>query len=81
MSLALVELGRKRVLSVDDWAEIRRLHRAEKMSIRAIADARGVSRNTVRKGVESGRAAAVCASAYGVVGGRGRAEDPGVVAR
>jgi transposase len=35
------------VLSVDDWAEIRRLHRAEGLSIRAIAWVRGVSRNTV----------------------------------
>jgi transposase len=36
------------VLSVDDWAEIRRLHRAEGLSIRAIARVRGISRNTVR---------------------------------
>jgi len=36
------------VLSVDDWAEIRRLHRAEGLSVRAIARVRGVSRNTVR---------------------------------
>lgn len=35
-------------MSVDDWAEIRRLHRSEGMSIRAIARVRGVSRNTVR---------------------------------
>ena len=36
------------MLSVDDWAEIRRLHRAEGLSVRAIARVRGVSRNTVR---------------------------------
>jgi transposase len=41
------------VLSVDDWAEIRRLHRAEGVSIRAIARVRGVSRNTVRKAVQA----------------------------
>jgi transposase len=37
------------VLSVDDWAEIRRLHRAEGLSARAIARVRGVSRNTVAR--------------------------------
>jgi transposase len=42
------------VLSVDDWAEIRRLHRAEGLSIRAIARVRGVSRNTVRNAVRAG---------------------------
>ena len=36
------------MLSVEDWAEIRRLHRAEGMAIKAIARVRGVSRNTVR---------------------------------
>jgi transposase len=42
------------VLSVDDWAEIRRLHRAEGLSIRAIARVRGVSRNTVRNALKAG---------------------------
>jgi transposase len=36
------------VLSVEDWAEIRRLHRAEGMAIKTIARVLGVSRNTVR---------------------------------
>jgi transposase len=36
------------VLSVEDWAEIRRLHRAERMPIKAIARVMGVSRNTVK---------------------------------
>jgi transposase len=36
------------VLSVEDWAEIRRLHRAEGMPIKAIARVMGCSRNTVR---------------------------------
>jgi transposase len=36
------------VLSVEDWAEIRRLHRAEGMPIKAVARVLGVSRNTVR---------------------------------
>jgi transposase len=36
-------------LNVEDWAEIRRLHRAEQMPIRAIARKLGVGRNTVRR--------------------------------
>jgi len=43
------------VLSVEDWAEIRRLHRAERMPIKAIARVMGVSRNTVRAAVASDR--------------------------
>jgi transposase len=37
------------VLSVEDWAEIRRLHRGEGMGIKAIARKLGVGRNTVRR--------------------------------
>ena len=33
---------------MEDWAEIRRLHRSEGMSIKAIARALGISKNTVR---------------------------------
>ena len=36
------------MLKVEDWAEIRRLHRAEKQSIKEIVRRLGVSRNTVR---------------------------------
>jgi transposase len=36
------------VLGVEDWAEIRRLRRAEQMSISQVARVLGVSRNTVR---------------------------------
>jgi len=43
------------VLCVEDWAEIRRLHRAEKMPIKVIARVMGVSRNTVRAAVASDR--------------------------
>jgi transposase len=43
------------VLSVEDWAEIRRLHRAEQMPIKVIARVMGVSRNTVRAAVASDR--------------------------
>jgi transposase len=41
------------VLKVEDWAEIRRLHRAEGMAIRAIARRLGISRNTVKKALAS----------------------------
>jgi transposase len=43
------------VISVEDWAEIRRLHRAEQMPIRAIARKLGISRTTVRRAVASDR--------------------------
>jgi transposase len=42
-----------RVLSVEDWAEIRRLHRSEGMPIKAIARVMGCSRNTVRAALAS----------------------------
>jgi transposase len=38
---------------VEDWAEIRRLHRAEGLPIKAIARKLGVSRNTVRAAIAS----------------------------
>ncbi len=34
---------------MEDWAEIRRLHRAEQMPIKAIVRKLGVSRNAVRR--------------------------------
>jgi transposase len=37
------------VLGVEDWAEIRRLHRAEGMPIKAIARVMAVSKNTVKR--------------------------------
>jgi transposase len=37
------------VLSVEDWAEIRRLHRAEQMPIKQIARVMGCSKNTVKR--------------------------------
>ena len=65
------------MLAVEDWAEIRRLHRAEGMPIKAIARRLGVSRNTVR-----GRWLSIGPPRYerpatGVDRGRGRAGDPG----
>jgi transposase len=46
--LTSAEVRRKWVLSVEDWAEIRRLHRAERMPIKVIARVVGCSKNTVR---------------------------------
>ena len=40
-----------RVTSVEDWVEIRRLHHAEGMGIKAIARRLPVARNTVRDAV------------------------------
>ena len=36
-------------MTVEDWAEIRRLHRVERMPIKAIVRTLGVSRNAVRR--------------------------------
>lgn len=36
-------------MTVEDWAEIRRLHRVEGMAIKAIARKMSVSRNAVRR--------------------------------
>lgn len=36
------------MLSVEDWAEIRRLHRAERLPIKVIARVLGISKNTVK---------------------------------
>jgi transposase len=55
-SLARTEPGRKWVLSVEDWAEIRRLRRAEQLSISQIARVLGCSRNTVRAALSSAAA-------------------------
>ncbi|MFI8458391.1 IS21 family transposase, partial [Kitasatospora sp. NPDC085464] len=44
------------MISVEDWAEIRRLHRAEQMPIRAIARHLGISKNTVKRALATDRA-------------------------
>jgi transposase len=41
------------LLAVEDWAEIRRLHRAEGLPIKMIARTLGISRNTVRAALAS----------------------------
>ena len=40
-------------MAVEDWAEIRRLHRAEGLPIKLIARTLGISRNTVRAALAS----------------------------
>jgi transposase len=52
-NLALAESGREQVLNVEDWAEIRRLRRAERMPIAQIARVMGISRNTVKAALAS----------------------------
>jgi transposase len=47
------EPGRKVVIGVEDWAEIRRLHRAEHVPIKEIVRRLEVSRNTVRAALRS----------------------------
>jgi transcriptional regulator with XRE-family HTH domain len=42
-----------RVITVEDWAEIRRLYRSEKLSQAAIARKLGLSRNTVARALRS----------------------------
>ncbi|MCY0947265.1 IS21 family transposase [Streptomyces antarcticus] len=44
------------MIHVEDWAEIRRLHRAEGLSARAVARQLGISRNTVLRALASERA-------------------------
>jgi transposase len=41
------------VITVEDWALIRRLHLAEGESMRSIAERLGISRNTVAKAVKA----------------------------
>ncbi|MCA2249433.1 IS21 family transposase [Mycobacterium intracellulare] len=43
------------MIAIEDWAEIRRLYRAEKIPIREIARRLGVARNTVRAALSSDR--------------------------
>ena len=40
-------------MNVEDWAEIRRLHRAEGVPIKEVARRLGVARNTVRAALRS----------------------------
>src|SRR3954471_664909 len=46
-------LDARGVMTVEDWAEIRRLHRAEGMPIKVIVRQLGISRNAVRRALAS----------------------------
>jgi transposase len=54
MALA-IKVRREEVIGGEDWAEIRRLHRAEQMPIRAIARHLGISKNTVKRALATDR--------------------------
>ena len=64
------------MLSVEDWAEIRRLHRAEGLPIKAIARKLGVARNTVRAAIASDSTPKYERKSAGVDRGCGRGQDP-----
>jgi transposase len=64
------------VLSVEDWAEIRRLHRAEGLSIKMISRVLKVSRNTVRSALASDAVPKYERRPAGFGGGCVRAADP-----
>ena len=53
VTLAEVEPGRKQVLIVENWAEIRRLRKSEGVSISEIARLIGCPRNTVKAALAS----------------------------
>ena len=53
LTLAVVEPGRKQVLIVENWAEIRRLRKSEGVSISEIARVMGCARNTVKAALVS----------------------------
>jgi transposase len=45
----------REVITVEDWAEVRRLHRAEGLPIKEIVRRTGLARNTVRTALRSER--------------------------
>ena len=61
--------------TVDEWAEIRRLHFTEQLGIKAIAQRLGIARNTVRSAVRATDTASLRAEAEGLAGRRCRASD------
>ena len=56
------------MLSVEDWAEIRRLHRGEGLPIKLIARTLGISRNTVRAALAADAPPRYVAEVGGVFG-------------
>ena len=75
--LTSAEVRGKWVLSVEDWAEIRRLYRAERMPIKAGA---GVFEEYGQEGAGRGGAASVSTAVDRLGGGCGGAAASGVAA-
>ena len=65
-SFAQSELGRTEVVGVEQWAEIRRLHFVKGLSQREIRRRTGLHRDTIRKAVNSSRAAGLSPRTGGV---------------
>jgi hypothetical protein len=63
------------LLSVEDWAEIRRLHKAERMPIKVTPRVVGCSKNTVKRALA--RTSAISAHAAICAGSAQRSEDTG----
>jgi transposase len=55
------------MISVTEWAEIRRLHKVEKLSKRAIAERLGIHRNTVTRALESDERPVYCREPCGSI--------------
>ena len=64
------------MIDVEDWAEIRRLHRAEGLSIKEIVRRMGVARNTVRTALRSDGPPVFDRTAATIGDRRLRAADP-----
>ena len=64
------------MLSAEDWAEIRRLHKADGMPIKVIARTVGCSKNTVKKALSASGPPSYSPCAVGVGGRRCGAVDP-----
>ena len=76
--LTSAEVRGKWVLSVEDWAEIRRLYRAERMPVKVIARVVGCSRNTVKSALAADQPPAYRRRSRGSV--EDAVEDSGVAA-
>ena len=68
------------MLSVEDWAEIRRLHRSEGMPIKVVARVMGCSKNTVKRALAAEGPPRLPAAATWLDCRRGRAAGPGAAA-
>src|SRR4051812_29867631 len=76
LTLGLRAERRRELLAVEDWAEIRRLHRAEGLPIKLIARTLGISRNTVRAALASEEPPKYVRQPAGSAGGCVRGRDP-----